>query len=435
MGFYFLFQFSSFSISGSRRKKDVILEDCKNKTAEAGFELESPAHLGNTTATPEIVLSMIEKVSSFSHDFTHSFGQFQKGEGSPAETIKQASAFATAMSQLLHHAKGVTRLAGGEEEMVDQIVSAARQSGVSAYQFFHHLQTPQFGAVPEKDQHAYLHKQNASLQLALGNLTNVTQKLHPEETSSRQKEDADLADVVERELSNAAKAIEEASRRLMALINAPKPIHVNPQDLKVHGALLDSAMAITGAIGNLIKCATASQQEIVSHGKGAASKDAFYKKNNRWTDGLISAAKAVAIATGYLVEAADGVVNGTKTMEDLVIAAQEVSAATAQLVAAARVKAIAGSKTQFRLEEAAKAVTQATKMLVKAAKAAAAKKLEEANAQKAAIQFSGIHDFKKKEMEQQVKILTIEKELEQERLQLANMRKVNFFFLCGNKRN
>ena len=366
---------------------------------------------------------MIERAAAYSQDFTASFTSFTKGENNPADTIKMASAFASSIAGLLHHAKGVTRLAGGEDEIVDQIVSSARATNTAAFNFFNHLQTPQLSAVSEADRTQYIHKQNASLQLNLSQLSKMTQKLHPQQDSLT-KGDADLADVVERELSNAAKAIEEASRRLMALISKPKPVNINPNDLKVHGALLDSAMAITGAIGNLIKCATASQQEIVAHGKGAASKDAFYKKNNRWTDGLISAAKAVAIATGYLVEAADGVVSGTKTMEDLVIAAQEVSAATAQLVAASRVKAIPGSKTQMRLEEAAKAVTQATKMLVKAAKAAAAKKAEETNAAKGLVQFSGIHDFKKKEMEQQVKILTIEKELEQERLQLAAMRKV-----------
>jgi len=40
--------------------------------------------------------------------------------------------------------------------------------------------------------------------------------------------------------------------------------------------------------------------------------------------GLITAAKAVASATTALVEAADGVVNGTHTMEQLVVAAHEV---------------------------------------------------------------------------------------------------------------
>jgi len=42
--------------------------------------------------------------------------------------------------------------------------------------------------------------------------------------------------------------------------------------------------------------------------------------------GLITAAKTVASATTALVAAADGVVNGTHTMEQLVVAAHEVRA-------------------------------------------------------------------------------------------------------------
>jgi huntingtin-interacting protein 1-related protein len=70
---------------------------------------------------------------------------------------------------------------------------------------------------------------------------------------------------------------------------------------------------------------------------------AFYKKNNKWTDGLISAAQAVANGTVDLVTVADGLVAGTKSMEQLVVSAQEVSVATTQLVAASRVKATPGT--------------------------------------------------------------------------------------------
>ena len=50
-------------------------------------------------------------------------------------------------------------------------------------------------------------------------------------------------------------------------------------------AVLESAMGITGTIGNLIRAATLSQQEIVAKGRGTASSSQFYKKNNRWTEG------------------------------------------------------------------------------------------------------------------------------------------------------
>ena len=50
-------------------------------------------------------------------------------------------------------------------------------------------------------------------------------------------------------------------------------------------AVLESAMNITNAIGQLIRASTLSQQEIVAKGRGTASSAQFYKKNNRWTEG------------------------------------------------------------------------------------------------------------------------------------------------------
>ena len=47
------------------------------------------------------------------------------------------------------------------------------------------------------------------------------------------------------------------------------------------------------AIRILVQKARLLQEEIVSQGKGTASEKEFYKRNHRWTDGFISAAKAV----------------------------------------------------------------------------------------------------------------------------------------------
>ena len=255
---------------------------------------------------------------------------------------------------------------------------------------------------------------------ALAQVGSLVEKLVPKDVSTLTNVESDLGDFVEREMRNAAKAIEDAARRLEALMNAPR----QGANLQVHSAILEAAMAITNAIGNLIKCATATEQEIVAHGRGATSKGAFYKKNNKWTEGLISAAKSVAVATTYLVEVADGLIHDTHTWEQLVVAAQEVSVATTQLVAASRVKAVPFSKTQDKLESAAIAVREATNLLVKAAKEAS-KQSAEQRAQDE-IKKMGRHEFKVKEMEQQVRILEVEKELQMARYKLAEIRKSGY---------
>ncbi|KAJ2765814.1 sla2 Src-like adaptor 2, partial [Coemansia nantahalensis] len=143
-------------------------------------------------------------------------------------------------------------------------------------------------------------------------------------------------------------------------------------------------------------------------------------KNNRWTEGLISAAKAVAVATNSLVETADGVIKGTRSLEHLVVAAREVSAGTVALVAAARVKSDLYSRTQERLELAAKAVTEASAHLVRATQRLT--ETEEEHHVEDYDKMSNL-EFKSKEMEQQVSILKLEKELVGARRRLAEMRR------------
>lgn len=240
------------------------------------------------------------------------------------------------------------------------------------------------------------------------------EKLNPKEIKSITVNVEDISSLVESEMKNAAYAVEQAAKRIDELIR---------RDLNVHVAILDAAKALTSIISNLIIRATESQIEIVNQSKGVASSGAFYKKNNKWTEGLISAAKAVAYATTYLVECADGLINGTHSMEQLIVSAQEVSVSTTQLVSASRVKSVAYSNVQTRLEEAAVAVRDATKLLVRAAKEASKLTLESNTFESHSL---GRHQYKVVEMEQQVKILEIEKELQNARYKLGEIRKSGY---------
>lgn len=140
----------------------------------------------------------------------------------------------------------------------------------------------------------------------------------------------------------------------------------------VHAAILGETGTMTGAIGNLIRHAIAAQKEILAEGKGSGSPEDFYLKNSKWSNGLISAAQAVARTTVLLVETANGALLGDATLEQLVVASQNVAAATAQLVAASRVKAVKHSTAQPLLEDAAKAVSDSNRRLVLAVNSAAA---------------------------------------------------------------
>lgn len=234
----------------------------------------------------------------------------------------------------------------------------------------------------------------------------------------------DLGDLVDRELTNAANAIDAAAERLNKLMKKPREGYSTYQ-LKINDSILEAAIAVTNAIAQLIKAATASQQEIVKEGRGSSSRTAFYKRNNRWTEGLISAAKAVARSTNVLIEKADGVISGNNSPEQLIVASNEVAAATAQLVAASRVKASFMSKTQDRLEAASKAVTNACRVLVHQVQDIISRRNHEGED---AVDYSQLapHEFKVVEMEQRVKILQLENELSTARSRLGEMRKISY---------
>ncbi|KIO23312.1 hypothetical protein M407DRAFT_9490 [Tulasnella calospora MUT 4182] len=148
--------------------------------------------------------------------------------------------------------------------------------------------------------------------------------------------------------------------------------------------------------------------------------------NNRWTEGLMSAAKAVAYTATLLIEGTDGVLLGTHSLEQPILASNEVSSATAQLVAASRVKASLMSKTQDQLEMAARAVTEACKALVRQVKAITAKQLSEDPEQLPDYGQMAIHKFKVREMEHQAEILKLEKELGGARHRLGAMRRAGY---------
>jgi hypothetical protein len=241
------------------------------------------------------------------------------------------------------------------------------------------------------------------------------QQLTPilEQSQGKQKLVGDLTDVVDREMLDAANKIAEAQLKLQELLKGDQ--------IDVHGAILHAAMAITKAVQNLIKCATESQKEIAGPSQKSGG---FYKKNNKWTQGLISAAQAVSVSTVGLVESADDLVGGKGKWEHVVVSAQDVGVATTQLVAAARVKATLYSKTQERLEQAAVVVREATKLLVKAAKDAA--RIVEESEVLVTVGRMSKHEAKVKEMEQQVRILELEKLLGTARFALGEMRKAGY---------
>ncbi|KAF9570538.1 sla2 Src-like adaptor 2 [Mortierella alpina] len=406
---------------------DSILETCISKVEESIYDLESPTQLGNQHATPEFTLSMIEKAQTASTEFELSLMQYLRTSASSdvnqVEAIRSALTLSQTLADVMANAKGITRLAKKDED-AEEIIRQAKGSAMATQEFFTNVMSSRLGGLSPEGAIKTITRSNEDVQAAVERLAKAAENLIPK-NSQLDPTKLDLGDMVELEMGNAARTIEEATARLQALISKPKNDSLSALELQVNASILESAMAMMQAIGHLIKCATISQQEIVAQGRGTSTNAAFYKKNNRWTEGLISAAKAVAMATTLLVETADGVISKTHSMEQLLVASNEVAAATAQLVAASRVKANFMSKAQDNLERASKAVTEASRALVRAVKAIMEKEMK---AREAEVDYQNMnaHEFKIKEMGQQVEILKLEKELTLARRVLGEMRKVSY---------
>lgn len=379
---------------------DSVLQSGVQRVDDALYELDSTMQAGNQNASAPYVLSQVEKASSSATEFSTAFNNFiADGPNSPhADIIRTINVFSGSIADVLSNTKGLTRFAT-EEKRSDQLINAARQSALSTLSFFRSLQSFRLEGLEDTKKTDVVINSNHEVQMNLQKLSKLADAFAPK-SSKLTNASGDLGDLVDRELTNAAKAIDAAAERLNKMMKKSREGY-STYELRIHDSILEAAIAVTNAIAQLIKAATASQQEIVKEGRGSSSRTAFYKKNNRWTEGLISAAKAVASSTNTLIETADGVISGRNSPEQLIVASNDVTASTAQLVAASRVKANFGSRTQDRLEEASKAVGKACRSLVRQVQDIIAQKNRDEGEDVDYGKLSG-HEFKVREMEQQV---------------------------------
>ncbi|CAG81861.1 ANTH domain-domain-containing protein [Yarrowia lipolytica] len=403
---------------------DALLESGSQRVQDALFELESPMQAGNQNSTPEYLLSVIEKASESASAFATSFNNFLADEtdGDYAEIIKTVNIYSTAVENVLSNSKGLTRLAK-DDASADALVNFARESAEATERNFIGLLSEIIEDFPLDDKMERVITLNMNVQTALQHLTKLAERMAPKTNINMS---GDLGDLVEREMAKAADAIAAASAKLGDLLkfNQSDPLK-STTDLQLHEAAIQAAQAVINAIAALIRAATDAQNEIVAQGRGTSSRAQFYKKNNKWTEGLISAAKSVAASTNILIEKADGTLRRTSGLEELIVASNNVAASTAQLVAASRVKATFMSKTQDKLEECSKVVTSACRNLVKQVQEILNKKFGELDEK---VDYAALskHEFKTTEMEQQVEILKLENDLQGARKRLGQMRKVAY---------
>uniref|UniRef100_A0A673K3A3 Huntingtin-interacting protein 1-related protein n=1 Tax=Sinocyclocheilus rhinocerous TaxID=307959 RepID=A0A673K3A3_9TELE len=245
------------------------------------------------------------------------------------------------------------------------------------------------------------------------------QKLRPRGLELQQGE---LGDLVEQEMAATSAAVESAAARIEEMLNKSRAVDTGIK-MEVNERILASCTDLMQAIKVLVLSSKDLQRDIVESGRGAASMKEFYAKNSRWTEGLISASKAVGWGATMLVDAADQVVQGTGKFEELMVCSHEIAASTAQLVAASKVKADKDSPNLSRLRQASKGVTQATAGVVASTKSGKSQ-IEDTET----MDFSAmtLTQIKRQEMDAQVLVLELETRLQKERERLGELRKKHY---------
>ncbi|XP_031702746.1 talin-2 isoform X1 [Anarrhichthys ocellatus] len=234
--------------------------------------------------------------------------------------------------------------------------------------------------------------------------------------------------IAETELLGAAASIEAAAKKLEQLKPRAKPKQAD-ETLNFEEQILEAAKSIAAATSALVKSASAAQRELVAQGKvGLIPANAV--DDGQWSQGLISAARMVAAATSNLCEAANASVQGHASEEKLISSAKQVAASTAQLLVACKVKADQDSEAMRRLQIAGNAVKKASDNLVRAAQKAAFDKADEANVVVKTKFVGGIAQI----IAAQEEMLRKERELEEARKKLAQIRQQQYKFLPSELR-
>lgn len=378
---------------------------------DAVAKLDDPLHL-RCTSSPDYLVSRAQAALD-------AVSALEKGHAQYLVSESDASALVAALTQFSYLAADTIVNGGATSHLAptdpaDRLMDTCRECGARALELMGQLQGRQ----------TLRQAQPGLVRAPLHGILQLGQELKPKSLDVRQEE---LGAMVDKEMAATSAAIEDAVRRIEDMMNQARHASSGVK-LEVNERILNSCTDLMKAIRLLVTTSTSLQKEIVESGRGAATQQEFYAKNSRWTEGLISASKAVGWGATQLVESADRVVLHTGKYEELIVCSHEIAASTAQLVAASKVKADKHSPHLSRLQECSRTVNEMAANVV-----ASTKSGQEQIEERDTMDFSGLSliKLKKQEMETQVRVLELEKQLEAERVRLGELRKQHYVLAGG----
>ncbi|XP_051061059.1 huntingtin-interacting protein 1 isoform X2 [Phodopus roborovskii] len=386
-------------LAGSRKAAEHEIQ-------EALSQLEEPALISCAGSTDHL-LSKVKAVSSCLDQLEKSHSQYLACPEDISELLHSVSLLAHLTSDTI--VQGSATSLRAPPEPADALTEACRQCGRETLAYLSCLEQDE--AMEKND--------STAMRNCLSKITAIGEELLPRGLDIKQEE---LGDLVDKEMAATSAAIEAATTRIEEILSKSRAGDTGVK-LEVNERILGSCTSLMQAIKVLVVASKDLQKEIVESGRGTASPKEFYAKNSRWTEGLISASKAVGWGATIMVDAADLVVQGKGKFEELMVCSHEIAASTAQLVAASKVKANKGSLNLTQLKQASRGVNQATAAVV-ASTISGKSQIEETDS----MDFSSmtLTQIKRQEMDSQVRVLELENDLQKERQKLGELRKKHY---------
>uniref|UniRef100_A0A8C9KTL0 Huntingtin-interacting protein 1-related protein n=1 Tax=Panthera tigris altaica TaxID=74533 RepID=A0A8C9KTL0_PANTA len=372
---------------------------------EALRQLEEPP-LISCAGSADHLLSKVKSVSSCIEHLEKSWSQYLACPEDISELLRSVTLLAHLTSDTMANVS--TTCLRAPPEPADSLTEACKQFGKETLTYLAFL-----------GEEGMLENDSTAMKSCLSKISAIGEELLPRGLDIKQEE---LGDLVDKEMAATSAAIETATARIEEMLSKSRAGDTGVK-LEVNERILGSCTSLMQAIQVLIVASKDLQREIVESGRGTASPKEFYAKNSRWTEGLISASKAVGWGATVMVDAADLVVQGRGKFEELMVCSHEIAASTAQLVAASKVKADKDSPNLAQLQQASRGVNQAT-ITVVASTISGKSQIEETDN----MDFSSmtLTQIKRQEMDSQVRVLELENELQKERQKLGELRKKHY---------
>ncbi|XP_064379565.1 huntingtin-interacting protein 1 isoform X2 [Dromaius novaehollandiae] len=386
-------------LQSTAREAEQMVQDSLSR-------LEDPAHI-SCTSSADYLLSRTLAASDCIERLQDAHSKYLSDRADLSSLLPCVALFAHLVSDTILQGSATSHMA--PMEPADRLLEACKQCGSEAISYLSALKDP-----------ATLEGADCTpARNCLSRIGAIGEALRPKGLDVKQEE---LGDLVDKEMAATSAAVETAAARIEEMLSKARAGDTGVK-LEVNERILGSCTGLMQAIQVLVLSSKDLQREIVESGRGAASPKEFYAKNSRWTEGLISASKAVGWGATVMVDAADLVVQGKGKFEELMVCSHEIAASTAQLVAASKVKADKDSANLSKLQQASRGVNQATAGVVASTKSGKSQ-IEE----KDSMDFSSmtLTQIKRQEMDSQVRVLELENQLQKERQKLGELRKKHY---------